>query len=67
MDKATVKKAMEATISLLSQISIPMTMFDQIGIPIKQAINNLHIGIDAFNKEEPDEPEIKIEEINEEG
>ena len=50
MDKATVKKAMEATSTLLSSIQIPVALVEQVGIPIVTAINNLSIGLRALEE-----------------
>ena len=60
MDTTTAKRAMMATINLLGEINVPMSMFDQIGIPLKSAINNMYIGLDALKEEEAQaEPEVK--------
>ena len=57
MDKATVKKAMEATISLLGEISVPMALFDQVSVPIMNAMNNMRIGLGALEAEADEEAE----------
>ena len=51
MDIEKAKEAMNATVSLLSQIEIPMVLFDQVGVPIKNAINNMLIGLDALKED----------------
>lgn len=51
MDRATVKKAMEATVQLLGKIAVPVALYDNIGVPIMTAINNLHIGLEAMGAE----------------
>ena len=50
MDKATVKKAMEATITLLGQIPVPVALTDAIAKPIQCAINNMKIGLAALEE-----------------
>ena len=51
MDTVTARKAMMATINLLGEINVPMSMFDQIGLPLKSAINNIYIGLEALKEE----------------
>ena len=51
MDRATVKKAMEATVQLLGRIAVPVALYDSIGVPIMTAINNLNIGLEALEAE----------------
>lgn len=57
MDIQTVRKAMEATVNLLGEIQVPMSMFDSIGVPIRNAINNMHIGLAAMGDEGKEEAE----------
>lgn len=54
MDIEKAKEAMSATVKLLGEISIPMALFDQIGTPIRHAINNMLIGLDALKEVEED-------------
>ena len=59
MDKATVKQAMEATINLLKEISVPISMTETITRPIVIAINNLSIGLKAMEDNETETAEVK--------
>ena len=61
MDKETVKKAMEATITLLGQIQVPVAFAEQITKPIALAINNMKIGLNALEKGEPEDGNIDAE------
>ena len=56
MDKATVKKAMEATVNLLGEIPVPVALTESIANPIQLAINNMRIGLAALEDEE--QPEV---------
>ncbi len=51
-EKMTVGQVIEATIRLLGEIQVPMALYDQIGTPIKYAINNLYA---CLNTEKPQE------------
>ena len=56
MDKETVKQAMEATVTLLGQIPVPVALSETIAYPIALAINNMKIGLEALEAEE--KPEV---------
>ena len=58
MDIGKARKAMEATINLLGEITIPMALFDMIGVPLRNAINNMHIGLEALKEEETAKLEV---------
>ena len=62
----TVGEVVEMTIRTLSNISVPVSLMGQIGLPISQAVNNLQKIQEAWKKEaemeeqeeaEPDKPE----------
>ena len=59
MDKATVKQAMEATINLLKEISVPISMTETITRPIVIAINNLSIGLKTMEDNETETAEVR--------
>lgn len=58
MEVLTIKEALEMTINLLGNISVPRNLNESIGIPIDSAINNLKLCIEAMTsasaKEESD-------------
>ena len=59
MDIKTAREAMTATVNLLGEIQVPMALFDRIGIPLKNAINNMLIGLEALKEKEATiEPEV---------
>lgn len=57
----TLKEALEATIELLSDITIKISEADRIGVPVSHAISNLQACIAALDRK-PEEPEEAPEE-----
>lgn len=56
----TVKDVLVDVIGVLGKISIPMDHFDEIGIPVKRAIDGLNMCVEAINNSErkaDDEPD----------
>lgn len=64
MDKGKVREAMTATISLLGEISVPMALFEQVSIPIMNAMNNMRIGLEAMEAEDPEETPAEVQDGN---
>ena len=72
-DQINIDKALDVTIGILNGISVPISMMEQIGIPIIRAVNNLQqciiaIQRDAKKQETPgkqedpeEEPKIELE------
>ena len=58
----TTKEIIEITISNLGNISVPVNLVEQIGIPLAQNINNLKIALGKM-QEEPEITGIDIGEI----
>lgn len=71
--KITIDNALEMTANILKGISVPVSMTDQIAVPIMNAVRNLEQCVTAIrnanapNEEPEDKPElIPLEEIPEE-
>ena len=64
----TLKEVLETTIDILGGISIPAGLVDQVGIPIRNAMNNLTLCVQAISREnaeeKPEEGEINGQEID---
>lgn len=72
----TVEQVIKATQDLLKNISIPVELIEQIGMPLCGAVNNLQLCLNAFEKdrnaqsapheetaEEPEEEPVFADEI----
>lgn len=60
--KFTIKEALQITAGLLGQIELPISMYDKIGAPIRNAISNIEKCINAIpDAIAPEEP-TQIEE-----
>ena len=57
METMTVKDVLIATKELLGKISVPMSLIEQIGIPLAQGISNITQCIEAMDKAEKPEGE----------
>lgn len=62
MEPITVQEAMRRTINLLGDISVPIKMEESVGKPIRMAIENLYICVDALDKAAEETAEKKEEE-----
>ena len=65
-ETVTIKYVIEQTIDLLKQVQVPMTLFDQIALPVNAAIGNLRACIDAINRSEREQAQTKEERKGEE-
>ena len=52
METMTVKDALIETKKMLENIQVPMSMIEQIGIPLARGISNISQCIEAMNKAE---------------
>lgn len=65
----TIEQLLRITAQQLNGIAVPIAQMDTIGLPIRQAINNLNICLNAFEKAEQQKAqqetsdEIQIEEV----
>lgn len=65
----TIEQLLRITAQQLNGIAVPVAQMDAIGFPIKQAVNNINICLNAFEKAEKQKAEqessdgIQIEEI----
>lgn len=59
----TKKEVLNITVNILGKIAIPIALMDDIGVPIRNAINNILMVVDALEKEEvkDDEQETDAE------
>ena len=57
METMTVKEALQVTVNLLGNISVPRNLNAQIGVPIDQAISNIQQCIGAIERNERKEDE----------
>lgn len=46
----TLKEVLEATIDILGGISIPAALVDQVGIPVRNAMSNLTLCVQAMSR-----------------
>ena len=53
----TVKDVLTDVTKILSEINVPATMIESIGIPVAKAINGISICIEAMNREQQMESE----------
>lgn len=51
----TILEALEATKGILDGISVPVSLLEQIGAPLKAASDNLWVVIQSINKAEAEE------------
>ncbi len=54
-EKYTAEEVIEITIRLLQEIRIPIEFVEDIGIPVRRAIENLRIVLQASNAEKADD------------
>ena len=47
-ERMTITEVIEVTVRLLGDIQIPVTMIDQVGAPIRAAVNNLNACLRAM-------------------
>ena len=73
-NKTTVKDVLIDVSNLLNNIKVPMSMINEIGLPIAQALQGINACLGAFEVQEaqqaaeedkPVEPEVTEEETNE--
>ena len=61
----TLKEALAITARKLGEIKVPVSLYDEIGMPIKQAVSTLNICVkaaeEAEKEPEPEEPVSKEE------
>lgn len=48
----TKKEVLNITVNILGKINVPVALMDDIGIPIRNAISNILMVVDALEKEE---------------
>lgn len=48
----TKKEVLNITVNILGKINVPVALMDDIGVPIRNAINNILMVVDALEKEE---------------
>ena len=48
----TTKEVLNITVNILGKIAIPVALVDDVGIPIRNAIKNILMVVDALEKEE---------------
>lgn len=60
--KQTVYDVVKGTIELLSNISVPAYLTDQVSAPICQAINNLNVCLKAWELEAQQETNQEVQE-----
>ena len=54
-DKYTAEEVLEITMHLLQEIRIPIALVEDIGIPVRRAIENLRVVLQASNAEKTDD------------
>lgn len=58
-EQITVDRALEITIDILNKINVPIFMIEQIGVPIRHAVNNIAQCVEALrNNGKQPEPEF---------
>lgn len=65
-NQTTVKDILIDVNKMLSEISIPVSMIENIGIPVARAISGIQLCIDAFEqqkKEQDDELKMEIVDV----
>ena len=53
-ERMTVEEVIKVTVRLLGEIQIPVTMIDQVGAPIRAAVNNLNACLNAMQEVKDD-------------
>lgn len=64
-EKVTIREALEITAGILERITIPISMMDDVGMPVRSAIGNLREcirAIDADEARKQNGPQIEVEE-----
>ena len=64
-NKLSLEQALEMTRNSLAELNIPVTLVNQIGIPVSRAISNLDACIDAIRQRVAQEPTMTIEPMPE--
>lgn len=65
----TIEQLLRITVQQLNGIAVPIAQIDTVGLPIRQAINNINICLNAFEKvsqqktQEESDDDIQIEEV----
>lgn len=65
----TIEQLLRITVQKLNSIAVPIGQMDTIGLPIRQAINNINVCLNAFEKVEQQKEhkdpvdDIQIEEV----
>lgn len=68
-NQITVNKALEITINILNGINVPISLMEQIGLPISRAVHNIEQCVEALNRADAEqqkteeEPEIDVEVV----
>lgn len=63
MGEMTVRDVLEVTMRQLERVQVPVGMIDQVGIPIRDAIHNMKMCVEAIDRDaakQAEEPEIEI-------
>lgn len=66
MKEVTLRQLLEIAVEQLNSIVVPVSMIDQVAIPIKRVVNNLKVGINAIDNapaKQEEVPEIIEEEV----
>lgn len=62
MGEMRVRDVLEVTNRMLERVQVPVGMINQVGIPIRDAVHNIQMCIDAIDREaktQAEEPEIE--------
>lgn len=62
MGEMRVRDVLEVTNRMLERVQVPVGMINQVGIPIRDAVHNIQMCIDAIDRDEAEqaeEPEIE--------
>lgn len=62
MGEMRVRDVLEVTNRMLERVQVPVGMINQVGIPIRDAVHNIRMCIDAIDREaetQAKEPEIE--------
>jgi len=69
MGEFTVRDVLEVTMRQLNRVMVPVEMINQVGIPIRDAVHNMQMCVEAIDREaakQAEEPVIVGEEPAEE-
>lgn len=57
MGEMRVRDVLEVTNRMLERVQVPVGMINQVGIPIRDAVHNIQMCIDAIDREETKQAE----------